>query len=220
MINNKKMINFFIVLGLIGGVIIAVSIAGYRIYSGKSNAEKEQKATEQRVVINDNISSSKNDLTKQINLGDSMIIEKVESSKTDLLEQQKQLTENTLKDHLKNTEKVIGKIEESSTTNEKNQKEILDKLEKINNDTRVPNGLYKNDTKWGTVINFELGDDKKTFTIEKINFDNPIRNINDVWSPFEYDEYLIKITNVNSIVMLMPPGAEGVKGIILEKNLK
>ncbi len=214
------MINFFIVLGLIGGVIIAVSIAGYRIYSGKSNAEKEQKATEQRVVINDNISSSKNDLTKQINLGDSMIIEKVESSKTDLLEQQKQLTENTLKDHLKNTEKVIGKIEESSTTNEKNQKEILDKLEKINNDTRVPNGLYKNDTKWGTVINFELGDDKKTFTIEKINFDNPIRNINDVWSPFEYDEYLIKITNVNSIVMLMPPGAEGVKGIILEKNLK
>ena len=51
MTNNKKMTTFFIIFGLIGGLMVATSIAGYRYYSGKTNFEKEQKATEQRKQI-------------------------------------------------------------------------------------------------------------------------------------------------------------------------
>lgn len=51
MTNNKKMTYTFIILGLVGGLLVVVSLAGYRYYSGKSNSDREQKATEQREKI-------------------------------------------------------------------------------------------------------------------------------------------------------------------------
>ena len=131
MTNNQKMINLFIILGLIGGLLIAVSIAGYRIYSGKASTEQEQKSTEQRDGINNNITFSKNKLSDQINSGDSTIIGKAESSKTELLEQHKQSSKNASKERRKSTKQIIDKIDETGKKQGEKQDKILYKLEDL-----------------------------------------------------------------------------------------
>jgi hypothetical protein len=83
---------------------------------------------------------------------------------------------------------------------------------------REPNGLYQNSKKVGIVINFVADKEEKTFTITKIEFDQPLRDAGVVWQPYEYQNYLIQIQNINSLVTMMPPGAEGVRGVILNKK--
>ena len=200
-------------IGAVGGIL-------YYIYSGKLKEESEQNAIAQRSEISEKATSNKDELKKQIVQGDSLIIEKIGSSGSELLEQNKESSANATKERLKYSEKIINKIDESNKKQGDIRQNILDRLEKFDDRAKDPNGIYKNKIKWGTVINFKGSDDKKSFTIEQINFDNPIRNINDIWSPFEYDKYLIKITDANSLVTLMPPGAKGVKGIILKSNIK
>ncbi len=70
MLNNKNMITLFIWLGVIGGILIALSVAGYKIYSGKINNERESNSILQRNEIKDNINESKNDLSEQIDKND------------------------------------------------------------------------------------------------------------------------------------------------------
>ena len=83
---------------------------------------------------------------------------------------------------------------------------------------REPNGLYQNGKKVGIVINFVADKKEKTFTITKIEFDQPLRDTGFIWKPYEYQNYLIQIQNINSLVTMMPPGAEGVRGVILNKK--
>ncbi|MBU2576502.1 MAG: hypothetical protein KKF50_02165 [Nanoarchaeota archaeon] len=83
---------------------------------------------------------------------------------------------------------------------------------------REPNGLYQNGGKVGTVINFRADDSLGTFTISIIEFDNPLRDANVVWQPYEYGKYTIQIKNINHLVTMMPPGAREVSGIILSKK--
>jgi hypothetical protein len=78
MIDNKNMITLFIWLGVIGGVLIALSIAGYRVYSGKINNERENNSILQRNEIKDNINKSKYDLSEQIDKNDTKIINKLD----------------------------------------------------------------------------------------------------------------------------------------------
>ena len=83
---------------------------------------------------------------------------------------------------------------------------------------REPDGLYQNGKKVGRVINFIADEKKGTFSITKIEFDQPLRDAGVVWQPYEYQNYVIQIQNINSLVTMMPPGAEGVKGVILTKK--
>ena len=83
---------------------------------------------------------------------------------------------------------------------------------------REPDGLYQNGKKVGIVINFVADKKEKTFTITKIGFDQPLRDTGVVWQPYEHQNYLIQIQNINSLVTMMPPGAEGVRGVILNKK--
>lgn len=175
MTKNKKMINFFIALGVIGAILVATSVAGYRIYSRKANTEREKKATEQRKEIRNNVNTTKLELSKQ--------------------------------------------IKQSGKELDKGQQKILDKLDKIDNHSTDPNGLYKNKTKWGTVIGFKLSPNKKTFTIEQINFDQPIRDTKEVWTPFVYKNYKIRFTNIGFLVKMLPPGAKRIKGVILKNDI-
>ena len=55
MTKNLNMTTFYTVLGLIGGIIVAISIYGYRIESGKSNLKNNEKASEERNEIHNNI---------------------------------------------------------------------------------------------------------------------------------------------------------------------
>ena len=83
---------------------------------------------------------------------------------------------------------------------------------------REPDGLYQNAKKVGIVIDFVADEKEKTFTITKIEFDQPLRDTGVVWQPYEYQNYVIQIQNINSLVTMMPPGAEGVRGVILNKK--
>jgi sporulation protein YlmC with PRC-barrel domain len=83
---------------------------------------------------------------------------------------------------------------------------------------REPDGLYQNGKKVGSVINFIADEKKGTFSITKIEFDQPLRDAGVVWQPYEYQNYVIQIQNIDSLVTMMPPGAEGVKGVILNKK--
>jgi hypothetical protein len=82
---------------------------------------------------------------------------------------------------------------------------------------REQDGLYQNGTKVGRVINFVPNEKESTFTITEIDFDQPIRNQDTVWQPYEYQNYVIKIQNIERLVTIAPPGAEGVRGIILDR---
>jgi len=83
---------------------------------------------------------------------------------------------------------------------------------------REPEGLYQNGKKVGKVINFIADEEKGTFSIANIEFDQPLRDAGVVWQPYEYQNYVIKIQDINSLVTMMPPGAEGVRGVILNKK--
>ena len=83
---------------------------------------------------------------------------------------------------------------------------------------REPTGLYQKGEKVGTVKNFIANESAKTFTIAEIEFDKPLRDTSVVWQPYEFQEYVIHIRHIETLVSLMPPGAKGVRGNILGKN--
>ncbi len=80
---------------------------------------------------------------------------------------------------------------------------------------REPDGLYQNGKKVGVVYDFNVDESSKTFTIFEIEFDKSLRDPNSVWQPYEYEDYIIQIKNINTLVTMMPPGAKIVNGIIL-----
>ena len=84
---------------------------------------------------------------------------------------------------------------------------------------REPDGLYQNGKKVGKVINFSVSKSLKTFSISQIEFDQPLRDQSAIWRPYEFQDYIIQIKNINSLVTMMPPGAQGVSGIILGKGV-
>lgn len=106
---NKKMISFFIWLGIIGGALTLISLAGYRIYSGKSNEEKEKLATQERKVINENIADSMDTLLKEIENTDSLLIETID------------IIANTESKILKKSDKFIEGLKEIKETFKKSQ---------------------------------------------------------------------------------------------------
>lgn len=83
---------------------------------------------------------------------------------------------------------------------------------------REPEGLYQNGKKVGRVVNFVANEKEAIFTMTSIEFDQPLRDSGVVWQPYEYQNYTIQIKHINSLVTMMPPGAEGVSGVILNKK--
>jgi hypothetical protein len=83
---------------------------------------------------------------------------------------------------------------------------------------REPNGLYQNGKKVGIVIGFVADEKENSFEITKIEFDQPLRDAGIIWQPYEYQNYIIQIKNINSLTTMMPPGAEGIRGVILGKK--
>lgn len=90
--------------------------------------------------------------------------------------------------------------------------------DKVSLGMREPLGLYKDNKRVGTVVNPNINEDEMIFAFDEIQLDKPIRNgdISFIFSTFEFDKYIIKVTHTETIVLLMPPGATGVKGKILE----
>jgi hypothetical protein len=191
---NKKMITISIIMmaiGAAGGIL-------YYIYSEKSNAYEEQKATEQRSEIKKEISISKEELTKQIKTIDSSIVKKIELSKDEILEQNKESAKR------------------ASDKQSKNQEKILSGINDLKNPPRNPNALYRDGEKKGIVKNFVKEGNK--FKIGEIEYDKPMKNMNEMFTPFEYKNYIIKIIEVNNLTIMYPPGAKGIKGVILEEK--
>lgn len=153
-------------------------------------------------------------LAKIIKKGDLLILEKIDSSQQKL--QKNQETAKAKQED--STKKIIDRIDNANEKQNKNQEEILTRLEEIKNPPREPNGLYRDNKKWGVVKSFNIKDDGITFTIDKIEFDNPIRDMNEIWIPFEYQEYIIKFQKIESLVTMFPPSAESLEGVILKEN--
>lgn len=212
------MVNFFIGLGVVAGILALISLAGYRIFTGKATEEREKKATKEREDIKTEVSTSKDSLSNQMKKSDSLLLDKIENSKDEVISKQNDIQKRSRKDREASTKKIIDRIDKASEDQNKNQEEIIEKLDELKNPPKDPNGLYRDDKKWGIVKNFNVNDDGVTFTIEKIEFDNPIRDRNELWIPFHYQEYLIKFQKIESLVSMFPPGAEGLEGIILNKN--
>ncbi len=80
---NKKMVSFFIWLGVIGGLLVVGSLAGYRIYSGKASKDKEVLATKERNEIKDGISGAKNNQEEQTKI----LTGKLEESQKEILDE-------------------------------------------------------------------------------------------------------------------------------------
>lgn len=102
---------------------------------------------------------------------------------------------------------TVGKIE---TLNILTDKESLG--------IREPLGLYKDNKKVGTVVNPDINEDEMIFAFDEIQLDKPIPNSDYmyIFSSFEFDKYIIRVTYADNITIYMPPGATGVKGEILE----
>ncbi len=83
---------------------------------------------------------------------------------------------------------------------------------------RESNGLYQNGKKIGTVNNFKADESSKTFTISEIIFDKPMIDNTPLLQQYEYQKYVLLITQIDTFVSLMPPGAKGISGIILSKK--
>lgn len=60
------MTTFYTILGLIGGILVAISIYGYRVETGKNNKTNNKVASDERQEINQNISDLKNIYQKKI----------------------------------------------------------------------------------------------------------------------------------------------------------
>ena len=76
--NNRKMISIFTWMGLFGGILVALSIAGHRYYSSKASNEREAESTAQRAEIKSKIIDTNNNLSEQISKNDSQIISKLD----------------------------------------------------------------------------------------------------------------------------------------------
>ncbi len=119
------MINYFIWLGVLAGILAIVSLAGYRIYTGKANEEKERKATEQRKDTKEEVRTSKDSLSNQIKKSDSLLIAKMEKTNDDVLNNLNEIQKTARKDNKKSTNRIIDRIDSESKHQDKNQKEII-----------------------------------------------------------------------------------------------
>jgi len=105
---------------------------------------------------------------------------------------------------------VIGKVEGDVNVTIITDKETLG--------IRESTGLYQDGEKVGHVFGFVANESANSFEIQKIEFDQPIRNSELIWQPYEYQNYTIKIQKIDNLTMLLPAEAEGIYGIILVKN--
>ncbi len=83
---------------------------------------------------------------------------------------------------------------------------------------REPNDLYRDDKKVGRVIDPNIDESNKTFTIKEIQLDRPIPNgdLSYMSLPFQFDRYIIVINHIDDLISMSPPGAKGISGVILE----
>lgn len=83
---------------------------------------------------------------------------------------------------------------------------------------KEPLGLYKDGKKVGMVVNPVINEKEMFFTFDEIQLDKPVPNddLGFFSLPFEFDKYIVQATHIDTAVTLMPPGAKGVKGKILE----
>ncbi|MEK7649725.1 MAG: hypothetical protein AAB367_02070 [Patescibacteria group bacterium] len=103
---------------------------------------------------------------------------------------------------------TVGKIE---------RLEIITDKESLG--IREPLTLYKDHKKVGVVVGPVISEVAKTFYFEEIRLDGSIRGdvMNFMFSPFEYEgKYIIQAEHINTLVSLAPPGAQQVRGKILE----
>lgn len=94
---NKRMMNLFIWIGLIGGIMVVVSLFGYRKYSGKTSADNFKDASTERdylksqadtnaKTLNDSISKIKTELLKDAERYKQEILNKVnENNKKEII---------------------------------------------------------------------------------------------------------------------------------------
>ncbi len=102
---------------------------------------------------------------------------------------------------------TAGKIEQINIFTDKESLGIREKF-----------GLYRDGKKVGDVINPDIDETNNTFSFAEIQFDKPIRDQNFLSTPFEFRNYIIQIKNCREVVFLLPPGAKGVSGVILNKK--
>lgn len=83
--------------------------------------------------------------------------------------------------------------------------------------TREPMGLYKENKKVGIVVNSTINEKDMIFTFDEIQLDRPMPNnyTGFIFSPFEFQKYIVLATHADMVVTMMPPGAKGVRGKIL-----
>lgn len=88
-----NMTTFYTVLGLIGAIMVAISLYGYRIETGKTNAERDRKAREERDKISSQVASSNEDLSKRIVTGEEKITKEIESGISEVIKKQDEQSE-------------------------------------------------------------------------------------------------------------------------------
>jgi len=123
------------------------------------------------------------------------------------------------KDPKQNAQEVYDVKSENQTggvTAGKIEKLIITDKESLG--IREPLGLYKDGKKVGTVVNPIINEKNMIFTFDEIQLDRPMPNSNAdyIFSPFEFDKYIIQVTHAETIVIMLPPGATKVRGKILE----
>lgn len=139
----KKKINmttFYIVLGLIGGIIVAISIAGYRIESGKINKERDSIAREERSIISTQVASLSEDLSNKIVIGEEKITKEIGLGISELLTNQEKQSEKT-REEIKATKESI--INEKSNTPSLNTARFSAQLQLVPFDMKNPSFTIK-----------------------------------------------------------------------------
>lgn len=83
---------------------------------------------------------------------------------------------------------------------------------------REPGVLYRDGKRVGRVIGFNVDESANTFTILKIEFDGPMRYIDEAFMPYELGDYLISVNNADTVIMAPLGSVSDVSGVILAKN--
>jgi len=221
---KRKMTTFWLIMIFVFAVGSAISVLMYNYSKDKSGSEKHSEVIKKQEEIGVKVDSAKSkiidDLSKKNEQTGSLILDKMSSSKDEILKKQGE-SQKSVKNEIKETgNRVIDKVEENNKFQNKNQKEILGKLEDLKNPPKEPNGLYRDNKKWGSVENFKINEDGKSFTIDEINFDSPLKPTDNIWLPFQYKNYILKFQKVNTLISMFPPMATGIEGIILSGSNK
>ena len=69
----KNMQNFYLILGLISAILVAVSAFGYNYYSNLNSEESEKNAQKERTDIKDEISDGNNTISGKLESQDSVL---------------------------------------------------------------------------------------------------------------------------------------------------